>query len=284
MKQQKTVLITGVSSGIGKGITQAFVQKGYQVFGSVRKKADGDDLLKELGNSFHPVIFDVTNRAEVEAARTLIEQELNGGILNCLINNAGIAMAGPLMHQSIDVIRDHFDINVLGLLNVTQAFLPLLGARENVQSKPGKIINISSVGGKIAGPFIGAYHGSKFALEGISHTLRRELLLYGIDVIVIGPGSVNTPIWDKGTGTSGYEKTNYHKSLVALMKYYMEEGKKGYSIEEIGQMVLEIFEKDKPNTRYALVRGMFKNWILPRLLPDRMLDKLMGKAAGLSRK
>jgi NAD(P)-dependent dehydrogenase (short-subunit alcohol dehydrogenase family) len=246
MKQQKTVLITGVSSGIGKGITQAFVQKGYQVFGSVRKKADGDDLLKELGNSFHPVIFDVTNRAEVEAARTLIEQELNGGILNCLINNAGIAMAGPLMHQSIDVIRDHFDINVLGLLNVTQAFLPLLGARENVQSKPGKIINISSVGGKIAGPFIGAYHGSKFALEGISHTLRRELLLYGIDVIVIGPGSVNTPIWDKGTGTSGYEKTNYHKSLVALMKYYMEEGKKGYSIEEIGQMVLEILKRINP--------------------------------------
>lgn len=284
MEQQKTVLITGVSSGIGKGIAKSFVNKGYKVFGSVRNQADADGLVKELGSCYYPLIFDVTKRAEIDAARAMVESELNGLLLGCLINNAGISVAGPLMYQPIEEIKNHFDINVLGVLNVTQSFLPLLGASSNRQSKPGRIINISSVGGKIAGPFIGAYHGTKFALEGISHTLRRELLLYGIDVIVVGPGSVNTPIWDKGTGTGAYKNTDYYNALNNYLKSFIEAGKKGYSADYVGEKVVEIFEKKKPNTHYALVQNRFQNWIIPRSLPDKVLDKIIGKSLGFLKK
>lgn len=128
--------------------------------------------------------------------------------------------------QPLDVIRQYFEVNVLGLLRVTQALLPLLGARPNHPVPPGCILNISSVGGEIAGPFLGAYHGTKFALEGLSHTLRRELQLYGVDVIVVAPGSVDTPIWDEGADAGPYAQTPYGPAMKAYMDYSIAQGKK----------------------------------------------------------
>ena len=279
-RKSKSVLITGVSSGIGYGLARAFVKKGYIVFGSVRRQNDAERLAGELGPGFKALVFDVTDAKGVEASVKKVREELKGEGLGGLINNAGMAAGGPLMHQSLDEIRGTFEVNVIGLLSVTKACLPLLGAEENHNSLPGRIINISSVGGKIAGPFIGAYNGSKFAVEGISHSLRRELLLYGIDVVIIGPGAVNTPIWDKSGDGKAYEGTRYYDSLIGFAKYFIEQGRKGFSVERISNEILKIFEKRKPKARYALVPNKFTAWTIPRLLPDRMLDRIIGKRLG----
>jgi short-subunit dehydrogenase len=278
--KSKNILITGVSTGIGYGTAKAFISRNYKVFGSVRRKEDADKLSKEFGSNFIPLIFDVTDRNAISDAVKKTGLEIKNEGLGCLVNNAGIAFGGPLMHQKIEEIQKQFEVNVLGLLAVTQAFLPLLGAKEDQETLPGRIINISSVGGKIAMPFIGAYNGTKFAVEGISAALRRELLLYGIDVIIVGPGAVSTPIWDKSGNADVYKDTRYYKSLVNFAKYFIEEGKKGFSADAIGQDIVRIFETKKPKTRYALVPHKFRSWTMPQILPDRSLDKLIGKQLG----
>ena len=219
----KTAVITGVSTGIGLGIAKELAQRGYKVFGSVRKESDAEKVKQAIGANYIPLIMDVTDEEAILKAAEKVKQELGNEGLGVLINNSGIAEAGPLMHQPIDEIKQQFEVNIFGLLRVTQVFLPLLGARENHNSVRGKILNISSVGGKIAAPFIGAYVGSKHALEGMSHTLRRELLIYGIDVIIIGPGAVKTPIWEKVGDLDRYKHTIFDQSIRNFAYYFIAE-------------------------------------------------------------
>src|SRR5215510_4870930 len=193
----KSVVITGVSTGIGWGTTKVLIQKGFRVFGSVRKTQDAERLSKEFGANFIPLIFDVTDEAAVQAGARQVQEQLNGETLFGLVNNAGIAVPAPLIHQSTDDFRHQLEVNLVSVLIVTKAFVPLLGSDRSLTGNPGRIINMSSVGGKRGGPFLGAYVTSKHGLEGFSETLRRELMLYGIDVIIIGPGAIATPIWDK---------------------------------------------------------------------------------------
>ncbi|MBW4581941.1 MAG: SDR family oxidoreductase [Tildeniella nuda ZEHNDER 1965/U140] len=276
------ILITGASSGIGYGAAKEFVKSGYQVFGSVRNQADAERLKSEIGSNLIPLLFDVTDTAALQQAVQQVESIVRSKGLAGVINNAGIATSGPLMHQPLDEIRWQFEVNVLGVIAVTQAFLPLLKARKST-TRPSKIINISSVGGKIASPFIGAYVGTKHAIEGVSHSLRRELQLHGIDVIIIGPGAVNTPIWEKESAqeTDRYAETEYAKSLQAFQQYATDIGKQGYSTEVIGRFIREVFETQNPKVRYAIVPDPVSNWILPRILPSRWLDKLIGRNFGL---
>jgi len=167
------------------------------------------------------------------------------------------------------------------LISVTQAFLPLLGMGRT--NEPGKILNVGSVGGKIALPFIGAYAGTKHAVEGISDSLRRELLPYGIDVILIEPGAVRTQIWGKGASQAGrYTGTDYAGPLENCRRYAADLDKSGYSPEEFGRHVRKVFEKKRPKTRYAIVPGRFANFTIPRLLPDRWLDRLIARNVGLT--
>ncbi|QIP12961.1 SDR family NAD(P)-dependent oxidoreductase [Spirosoma aureum] len=277
----KNILITGVSTGIGFGAAKQFVQRGYTVFGSVRHQTDADRLVAELGDNFIPLLFDVTDTdAVAEAAKFLNARLANSG-LGGLINNAGIAMGGPLQYQPIDTIRNHFEVNVLGLIQVTQAFLPLLGARANHAVQPGRIQNISSVNGQVAIPFMGAYVGSKHAVEGISHSLRRELALFGIDVVIVGPGAVKTPIWGKGTDISAYNNTVYYPAMQWFLKQVETSEKRGFSIDYLGERIVQIHETSQPRTRYALVPNKLTSWILPRLLPDRIIDWVLGRVSGL---
>ena len=277
----RSVVITGVSTGIGWGTAKALSARGYRVFGSVRKKEDGERVARELGSGFAPLVFDVTDPTAIAAARRQVQMALGNECLGGLINNSGIGVGGPLLHQSPEVFRQHFDVNLFGLLAVTREFAPLLGATELPLSLPGRIVNISSVAGKLAVPFMGAYVASKHAVEGLSQVLRRELLLYGIDVIIIGPGAVNTPIWDKGTDPEPYRGSAYFKSLVGFVDYFVKEGRKGFAPEEFGEKIAAIFETRKPKTRYALVPHKFSGWVMPRLLPDRTLDRNIGKKTGL---
>lgn len=279
----KSILITGVSSGIGYGAAKEFAISGYQVFGSVRKEKDAQRLKNELGDCFIPLLFDVTDSIAVQNATHRVADRLDGQRLAGLINNAGIATSGPLIHQPLDEIRWQFEVNVIAQIGIIQAFLPLLKGNASLRTKPGRILNISSVGGKIASPFIGAYVGTKFALEGISHSLRRELQLHGIDVIIIGPGAVNTPIWEKESAQdmSQYLETEYAKPLQAFQHYATNMGRRGYSPEALGGFIRKVFETPKPKTRYAIAPNPLINWIIPRWLPDRWLDKIIGDRFGL---
>lgn len=276
------ILITGVSSGIGYSAAKEFVSRGYHVFGSVRQEEDARRLKTELGSNFVPLLFDVTDLEGLQHSAQQVQSILGERGLVGLINNAGIATSGPLIHQPLDEIRWQFEVNVLGPIAVTQAFFPLLKIKQPA-SKTSRIVNISSVSGKIAAPFIGAYASSKHAIEGISHSLRRELQLHDIDVIIIGPGPVNTSIWEKESAQdmSRYFGTEYAKPIQAFQQYAIGIGKQGYDPETIGQFVRKVFETQNPKARYAIVPNLIPNWILPLALPARWLDKLIGRSFGL---
>ena len=268
-------MITGASTGIGYGAARQFVQRGYTVFGSVRTQPDADRLRHELGDKFIPLLFDVTDAGAVARAVEEVTAHLAGSGLGGLINNAGIAIGGPLQEQPMDTIRQHFDVNVFGLLQVTQAFLPLLGARENHPVRPGRIQNISSVNGQVAIPFMGAYVGSKHAVEGMSHSLRREVSRFGVEVIIVGPGAVKTPIWGKGINLDPYKNSAYYPAMQRFLKQVQAAEARGFSIDYIGERLVQIHEAKRPRIRYALVSKKLTGWILPRLLPARALDWIL---------
>ncbi len=283
----KAVVITGVSSGIGRAAAEELADHGYDVFGSVRKAADAAGLQERFGARFFPLVFDVTDKAAVRVAAAHVAGVLGGRGLAGLVNNAGLGIGGPLMHQPLDEIRRHFDVNVIGALSVTQAFLPLLGAKLPQAHRPGRIINISSVGGKIAFPFLGAYAASKHALEAASDALRRELAIYGIDVIVIEPGAVSTAIWDKAEQEdvpSRYAGTDYGVIAARFQKGFIAGGRAGRPAEFIGRVIREALESPRPKVRYALPTNRLTGWIIPRLLPDRWLDRLIVSRLGLRRR
>lgn len=284
MTKSKNILITGVSTGIGYDLAKVFVKNGYTVFGSLRKQEDAQRLSSSLGDQFKPLIFDVTDHDAVDAAANQLKKEIGDEGLGGLINNAGVAIGGPLLDVDIEEYRYQFEVNVIGLVKVTQAFAPLLGACEDHKSEPGRILQISSVAGKMAMPFLSPYVGSKHAVEGISVSLRRELLLFGIDVIVVGPGPIQTPIWQKGTGDKEekYQKSPFYPALQIFQNVFVRSAvKKGWTSEKATNIIFKIFEKDKPKTRYALVPQRFMSWTLPKLIPSRMLDRLVGKKLGL---
>lgn len=278
----KTVVVTGVSTGIGQGTARVLAKAGFTVFGSVRKPEDAAALKQELGEAFQPLVFDVTDKAAIHAAAGEVRTALAGTKLGGLVNNAGVSIAGPLALQSPADFRRQIEVNLVGPFMVTQAFLPLLGTDRALAGPPGRIVNISSVGGRMAAPFIGAYAASKHALEGYSESLRRELQLFGIDVIIVGPGAVVTAIWDKAEadGIGPYAGTPYEAPMQAFSAWFLNMGRStGSPPEKIGQVVLTALTTAKPKVRYAAAPGL-ANRIAP-YLPRRMVDRTLGKAAGL---
>ena len=281
----KSVVVTGVSTGIGWGTAKVLIQKGFRVFGSVRKTADAERLQKEFGENFTPLIFDVTDEPAVQAAAGLVREQLNGETLFGLVNNAGIAVPAPLIHQATDDFRHQIEVNLISVLIVTKAFVPLVGSDRSLKGRPGRIINISSVGGKRGSPFLGAYVASKHGLEGFSESLRRELMLYDIDVIIIGPGAIATPIWDKGEQVDAnlYANTEYFEPGQRIQKYMVESGRKGYPPEKVGEVVWEALTTPKPKVRYAVIPGNpFTNFI-QSLLPRRMVDNIIARNLGFKK-
>ena len=278
----RSVLVTGVSTGIGWGITKVLVQSGFHVFGSVRKTEDAGRLSKEFGEAYTPLVFDITDESEVRAAAQKVRDQLDGERLFGLVNNAGVAVPAPLMHQPIADFRRQIEVNLVGALIVTQAFLPLLGTDRSLHGSPGRIINISSVGGRNGAPFLGAYAASKHALEGLSESLRRELMLYGIDVIVIGPGAVATPIWDKAAqeDVSGFAATEYGAAAARAQKFMVATGRKGLPPERVGEVVLHALTTPKPRVRYAVVAGNPILHAVQRILPKRMMDNIIARNLG----
>jgi NAD(P)-dependent dehydrogenase (short-subunit alcohol dehydrogenase family) len=281
-----SVVVTGASSGIGRQISKTLVETGYRVFGSVRNKADGQAVAAEIGENFSPLVFDVTNEKDVQAAAKQVEAELNGEKLAGLINNAGIAVFGAIQNLSAEEFRYQFDVNLMGVFHCTQAFMALLGADTERTGAPGKIINISSVSGEAGMPFMGAYNMSKFGLEGFSEALRRELMLFGIDVVIIAPGPVKTAIWgkvDKAPMLARYDNSPYRKAIARVIGFTEGMEKAGCEPDVISKRALNILTSAKPKTRYRIDVQSGQNRFLA-MLPKRLADKMIAKQMGLVRK
>ena len=283
MSGKQSVVITGASTGIGWATAKVLLDKGFRVFGTVRKQSDADRLSVEFGSDFVPLLADVTNEAAVQQAAAKVGEMLGRARLAGLVNNAGIVVGGTLLHLKPSEVRRQIEVNLIGPLMVTQAFAPLLGSDPEKTGRPGRIVQISSVSGKMGIPFVGAYSASKFALEGMSESLRRELMLYGIDVIVVAPGPVVTPIWQKGEEAdySRYDVTDYGPVIQRFRAFFAEEAKKGLPAEELGRVIHHALTVSKPKVRYAVVAHRFKDWTMPMLLPKRVLDRIIGKQLGL---
>jgi NAD(P)-dependent dehydrogenase (short-subunit alcohol dehydrogenase family) len=273
------VVVTGASTGIGFATCQVLIKRGFHVFGSVRTPADAERLEKQLGAGYASLIFDVTDPESVKKAAADVEQAVGQQRLAGLVNNAGIAVAGPLAYLPLERLRSQIEVNLLGVHTVTQAFLPLLGTDPKHSGNPGRIINISSVAGRLAVPFLGAYAASKFGLEGYSDSLRRELMLFGISVILIEPGAVVTPIWEKAEGivVQQFPNTPYDRSLRLFAEQAMKEAKGGFQPERVGQLIWRVLTARRPRARYAIVPNRLLEWSIPRRLPTEFLDYCIAK-------
>ncbi len=279
----KAAVVTGVSSGIGLATAATLARNGIHVFGSVRRVADAERATAACEGNFTPLIFDVTDEKLIEEAAREVRGRLGGERLFGLVNNAGIAVPGPTLHLSVADFRRQIEINLTGAFAVTRSFIPLLGADHSLKGHPGRIINVSSVGGRRGLPFMGAYVASKHALEGWSECLRRELMLYGIDVIVVGPGAVATPIWDKAEALdlSPYETSDYRDAMLKFRDRMLRDGRNGYPPERVAATIWKALSVRRPRIRYAVVPRRLINWTLPGILPARLLDQLIAGFLGL---
>jgi NAD(P)-dependent dehydrogenase (short-subunit alcohol dehydrogenase family) len=278
----RSVVITGASTGIGWASARILLDRGFRVFGSVRKQADADRLKSEFGAKFTPLIFDVTDEAAVLAAAREVRTALNGETLAGLVNNAGIAVSGPVLEIAVNEFRRQMEVNFIGPILATQAFGPLLGSDLTLKGPKGRIVMISSVAGKNGNPMTSPYAASKHALEGLSESLRRELMLFGIDVVVIAPGAVKTPIWDKAqqVDISIYKNSPYFPALEKIRAFMLTLAVTGLPVETIAGKVFEALTLPNPKVRYTLVPDPMQRW-MAAVLPKRTFDKLIARRLGL---
>jgi NAD(P)-dependent dehydrogenase (short-subunit alcohol dehydrogenase family) len=279
----RSVVVTGASTGIGHASVKLLLDKGFKVFGSVRKQADAERLKGELSVNFTPLLFDITDEAAVLAAAREVRASLNGETLAGLVNNAGIAVAGPVLELSADQFRRQMDVNVIGPIIATQAFGPLLGSDPSLKGPKGRIVMISSVAGKNGNPLTPAYAASKHAIEGLSESLRRELMLFGIDVIIVAPGPVKTPIWSKGqeaVDTDNYKNSPYLPALQKVSAYMKHLDSIGLPPERIAERVFDALTLPHPKVRYQIAPDPLRH-LVTNYLPKRMVDRIIAKRLGL---
>ena len=252
--KSNTVLVTGTSSGIGRGLCQALIEKGYKVFGTVRNRKDATELNKEFGKNLDALLVDVTDEKQVVKAKERVQNYLNGKPLTALINNAGIATLGPVEFLPTSDFKKQIDTKILGTFLCTKIFLPLLGTDSNLIGNPGRIVNISSIlGGKIGSPFMSGYCASKHAVEAFSESLRRELKPYGIKVIIVAPGSVSTPIWKevkKQKDQNKYNKTKYGISFKKILNSLESFDQNSLSMNQLTSIIIKSIEIKNPKIRY----------------------------------
>ena len=278
----QSVVITGASTGIGFASAKLLLDRGFRVFGSVRKPADADRLRGEFGANFTPLLFDVTDEAAVLAAAREVRAALAGETLAGLVNNAGIAVAGPVLELPIDQFRLQMEVNVVGPIISTQAFGPLLGSDPTLKGPKGRIVMISSVAGRSGNPLASAYSASKHAIEGLSESLRREMMLFGIDVIIIAPGAVKTPIWSKAdeVDISPYRNSPFFPALEKIRKFMAQLGETGLPAEKIAEVIATALTSAAPKVRYQVSPDPMRH-LMMAVLPKRMIDRVIARRLGL---
>ena len=269
-----TVLVTGTSTGIGEATAMHLTGLGFDVLAGVRKDED-EERLKAAG--LDTVKLDVTDGAHIEALRAQFAERPLAG----LVNNAGVAVAGPLEFLPIDNFRQQIEINLIGQVAVTQAVLPAL------RRAGGRLLNVTSIGGRIAFPFTGAYHASKFGLEGVSDTLRRELDGQGVAVIVIEPGGVKTPIWRKGASVADEMAASMPPEMERLYGRLRDAiraesvkiaERTGIEPSAVAEVIGTALTASRPKTRYLVGRDAKSQWAIAKRVPDRVMDRLIARA------
>jgi NAD(P)-dependent dehydrogenase (short-subunit alcohol dehydrogenase family) len=279
--RDKSVLITGTSSGIGRASALRMASAGFRVFAGVRQERDAESLRAQQPN-ITPLTIDVTDAASIAAATRTLEGEIHG--LDGLVNNAGIAQTAPMEYVALDVLRRQFEVNVFGQIAVTQAMLPL------IRRASGRIVNMGSVGGHITMPFGGVLCGCKAALHAMNDALRLELRPFGIHVCVIEPGAINTPAVEKTLGdvegtiralpTAGQQR--YAAMLRTFTRRAYDRERNGSSPDVVANAVHHALTAAKPHTRYPVGRDARLLVTMPRLLPDRWLDQIRLRLFGMS--
>ncbi len=279
----RSVLITGASTGIGAACALDLDKLGFHVFAGVRNPSDGEALQGDASEQLTPVIIDVTLPETINQAVSTIEAAVGEEGLFGLVNNAGILVPGPLECVPLDEIRRQFEVNVFGVVAVTQAMLPL------VRAAHGRIVNMGSISGKAVPPYMGAYSASKFALESITDALRMELARWKIDVSIIEPDSVATPIWSKmldagaemGKQLPAAVRALYEQDLAAMSNAMRAMDKSGMSVDHVVRAVRHALTARHPKTRYPVgLRTHLAFWAA-RHLPDRTRDGFMRRAMGM---
>ena len=279
------ILVSGASTGIGYSIVRRLATKGVPVFAGVRKSTDADRLKSELGPNVHPLILEVTQDASVSLARAEVDRVLSssGGILYGLVNNAGIVVGGPLEAIAPSHFLDQFNVNVVGVHRLTQAFASAIRASR------GRIVNIGSDSGLMAVPFMGPYCASKFAIEAYSDSLRMELSPLGVQVCIVEPGNTQTPIWDKSLGaaesnfaTNSEEvRSSYAVEISQMIVAARKLEKNAGSVDLVVNAVEHALLAARPKTRYLIGSDAKLSKFLNRFVPDRIRDRLIRSQMGL---
>jgi NAD(P)-dependent dehydrogenase (short-subunit alcohol dehydrogenase family) len=270
------VLVTGASTGIGEAAVRHLKTLGFDAIGAVRKDEDAERL---EGRGVRTMRIDVTDASQIAAAR----EELGDVPLAGLVNNAGIGVAAPLEFLPIDRLRQQLEVNLVGQAAVTQAFLPAL------RQGRGRIVMVSSIGGRVALPLLSAYNASKFGLEGLSDSLRRELRPHGVDVILIEPGGVKTPIWQKGEELADEmlqevppEAERLYGRMISTLRSETKkiEQVRGMEPREVAEAIATALTTRRPRARYVLGSDAKVRAPMARFLPPRVMDRLIGRALG----
>jgi NAD(P)-dependent dehydrogenase (short-subunit alcohol dehydrogenase family) len=276
------VLVTGSSTGIGRACVLHLDGLGFKVFAGVRKAEDGDALRAAASGRLEPLILDVTKEADIAAAVDRVARESTGGLAG-LVNNAGVAMGGPIELIAIDDFRRQIEVNLIGQIAVTQALLPA------IRRSRGRVVFLSSIGGLVANPYMSPYHASKFGIEAVGDSLRQELRPFGIHVSIVEPGSVATPIWEKARGTAEAVRARltpeqealYGARVGRMAEVVREVGERGVAPEKVAKVIAHALTARRPRTRYLVGADARAMVLLRKLLPDRIGDRLVSRATGL---
>lgn len=277
----RSVLVTGASTGIGRATALRLDGSGWRVFAGVRKQADAESLRQEASPSLVPVTLDVTDPEQIAAAAERIEAESDGD-LEGLVNNAGVAVPGPLETVPLDDLRHQLEVNLVAYVAVTQAMLPLVRRAE------GRIVFLASIGGRIAFPFGGPYHASKFATEAIGDVFRQELRPWGIEVAIIEPGSIDTPIWGRGQDKAAEIEARspqmnllYGAALEKFRKVIESTAERGIPPEKVAKAIAHALESRRPKTRYLVGLDAQVQARIQPFIPTRLFDKIVARQLNL---
>ena len=275
----RSVLVTGASTGIGRASALRLDAAGWRVFAGIRKEDDAQALREAGSDRLSPLFLDVTDAEQIAAAAELIGAGSGG--LDGLVNNAGVAIPSPLETMPIDDFRRQIEINLIAHVAVTQAMLPAL------RGGGGRVVFISSIGGRIAFPLTGAYHAAKFGIEAVGDVFRQELAPWGLRVAIVEPGSIDTPIWERGERTadeigarSPQRESLYGKAIENYRKVIRETAERGISPQKVAKVVEHALSARRPRSRYlvgidARVQARIKP-LLPTPVFDRIVARMMG--------
>jgi NAD(P)-dependent dehydrogenase (short-subunit alcohol dehydrogenase family) len=277
------VLITGASTGIGRASALHLDAAGWRVFAGVRKEGDAAALREAGSERLTPLMIDVTDAGQIAAAAEQIGAEVGEAGLHGLVNNAGIAVPGPLETLPIEDFERQIGVNLTAHVAVTQAMLPA------IRSAPGRIVFITSIGGLMAFPMFGAYHAAKFGLEAVGDVFRQELRPWDISVSVIEPGSIATPIWERGQEevdslaerAEGAHEDLYGEAIEAFREVARKTGARGIAPERVAAKIEHALSARRPRTRYLVGADARGQAVFARLLPDRLADWLVARATGM---